>query len=159
MMLHRFINHNADFSVRFYQQDAFHTPGEGVIFVFGSNLRGRHGAGAARAASDRYGAIEGQGIGLQGQSYAIPTKDQRIHTLPLNDIKRHVQDFVQFTHNHPELTFLVTPVGTGLAGYAPYQIAPMFLDVINCWLPLPWLPFWTCPPAPPEPATFTIIPN
>jgi hypothetical protein len=96
------------------------------IFVFGSNRRGAHGRGAALAARQLHGAIYGQGEGLQGQSYAIPTKDERIQTLPLEEIEKHVAIFRGFAFEHPELTFRVTPIGCGLAGYAPSQIAPMF---------------------------------
>lgn len=96
------------------------------IFVFGSNLAGIHGAGAAKFAMQYQGAIWRQGIGLQGTSYAIPTKDQRIQTMPLDVIKRHVEVFKEFARLHPELTFYVTPIGCGLAGYKRPQIRPMF---------------------------------
>jgi hypothetical protein len=97
------------------------------IFVFGSNLAGRHGAGAAKFAVENHGAIYGQGIGLQGESYGIPTKDHNIQTLPLDRIQVYVQEFLEFATNHPELLFKVTAVGCGLAGYIPEQIAPFFL--------------------------------
>lgn len=107
-----------------------------MIFVFGSNLAGRHGRGAAKAAVEKYGAIYGQGIGLQGSSYAIPTKDRYIKTLPLYIIANYVKDFLTFANSHPELTFQVTPIGCGLAGYSPEQIAPMFKGAPNnCILP------------------------
>lgn len=98
------------------------------IFVFGSNLAGRHGKGAALYARRNYGAIYGQGIGLQGDAYGIPTKDERIKTLPLDRIKPYVDDFIAFAKARPELMFYVCPVGCGLAGYIPQQIAPMFKD-------------------------------
>lgn len=98
------------------------------IFVFGSNLAGRHGKGAALYAKQYHGAIYGQGIGLQGNSYAIPTKDARIKTLPLNTIKEYVDDFINFAYKHKELKFIVTPIGCGLAGYKYEQIAPMFFE-------------------------------
>jgi hypothetical protein len=98
------------------------------IFVFGSNLAGRHGKGAALAARRFHGAIYGQGEGLQGNSYAIPTKDARIQTLPLDAIFTYVATFRDFARQHPELTFRLTPIGCGLAGYTPAQIAPMFRD-------------------------------
>lgn len=97
------------------------------IFVFGSNLAGRHGKGAALLAKQRYGAIYGQGEGLQGDSYAIPTKDENIRTLPLEKISKHVATFLKFARENPDLTFTVTAIGCGLAGYKPQQIAPMFL--------------------------------
>jgi len=96
------------------------------VFVFGANLAGRHGAGAAWDAWKKHVAIYGQGEGHQGNSYAIPTKDERLRTLPLSDIARYVNDFKRFAANHPELTFKVTRVGCGLAGYTDSEIAPMF---------------------------------
>ncbi|NIH77372.1 hypothetical protein FHV99_004624 [Ochrobactrum sp. P20RRXII] len=96
------------------------------IFVFGSNLAGRHGAGAAKHALMHHGAILLQGVGLQGRSYAIPTKDARILTLPLERIRPYVEEFKEFAREHPELTFYVTPIGCGLAGYKRSQIEPMF---------------------------------
>lgn len=96
------------------------------IFVFGSNLAGIHGAGAARHALDHCGAVYGQGIGLQGRSYGIPTKDEQIVKLSLEAIAAHVADFLTFSRAHPEMSFLVTAIGCGLAGYHPEDIAPMF---------------------------------
>lgn len=106
------------------------------VFVFGSNLAGRHGKGAALFACEHHRAIYGQGVGLQDNSYAIPTKDEQIRTLPLDRIKPYVDDFIAYAKEHPELTFQVTPIGCGLAGYKPRQIAPMFADTSNnCLLP------------------------
>ena len=96
------------------------------IFVFGSNLAGRHGKGAAKTALDHYGAIYGQGHGLQGSSYAIPTKDKKIRTLPLTEIAKYVTIFLEFADEHPELTFFVSAIGCGYAGYTPAHIAPLF---------------------------------
>lgn len=110
-----------------------------MIFVFGSNLRGAHGAGAALWARQHRGAITGQGEGLQGQSYGIPTKDHNIRTLPLMEISKHVRVFLDFAEAHPELTFEVTAIGTGLAGYKHSDIAPMFVtSPANCVLPDGW---------------------
>lgn len=97
------------------------------IFVFGSNLAGRHGKGAALHAKQKFGAIYGQGVGLQGQSYAIPTKDEKIKTLPLEHISVYVKQFLEFANENPALKFYVSPIGCGLAGYTPEQIAPMFV--------------------------------
>lgn len=109
------------------------------IFVFGSNLAGRHGAGAARFAAQHHGAIYGQGIGLQGKSYGIPTKDERIETLPLNVITLHADAFKAFARSRPDLTFYVTPIGCGLAGYKRPQIRPMFADMPeNCRFAETW---------------------
>lgn len=109
------------------------------IFVFGSNLAGRHGKGAALTARLEHGAIYGQGEGLQGQSYAIPTKDHRIRTLPTDIIYRHVFRFLMFAQSHPELEFKVTRIGCGLAGYNDSDIGPMFVGApSNVHLPKGW---------------------
>lgn len=96
------------------------------IFVFGSNLAGRHGAGAAKFALQKHKAIYGKGIGLQGTSYAIPTKDENLNTLSLDRIKKYVDDFLKFAKEHSEYTFNLTPIGCGLAGYKASQIRPLF---------------------------------
>ena len=97
-----------------------------MIFVFGSNLAGRHGAGAAKFAVQHHGAIYGKGWGLQGKSFAIPTKDANIKTLPLSSIKAYVDMFKEYAQENPELTFQLTPIGCGLAGYTYEDIGPMF---------------------------------
>ena len=96
------------------------------IFVFGSNLAGAHGGGAARLAYNRFGAIWGQGVGLQGQSYAIPTMQGGVET-----IKPYVDEFIEFTTNHPEYKFLVTRIGCGIAGFTADEIAPLFMKAID----------------------------
>lgn len=96
------------------------------VFVFGSNLAGRHGKGAALQAV-KWGAKYGQGQGRHGATYAIPTKDRNIKTLPLSFIAIHVTAFLKYAALHPELRFLVTEIGCGLAGYSSSQIAPMFI--------------------------------
>jgi hypothetical protein len=96
------------------------------VFVFGSNLSGRHGKGAAKTAM-RWGAKYGVGSGPMGQTYAIPTKAVSVYqTLPLERIHSYVLEFLQYAKSHPELSFLVTEIGCGLAGYKPKDIAPMF---------------------------------
>jgi hypothetical protein len=95
------------------------------IFVFGSNLAGRHGKGAALWARQHRGAIYGQGSGCQGNAYAIPTKDARLRTLALSEIAEHVLAFLAFARAHPNMTFQLTPIGCGLAGYNRAQIEPM----------------------------------
>jgi hypothetical protein len=106
------------------------------IFVFGSNLAGRHGKGAALHARQKCGAVYGQGVGLQGSSYAIPTKDEQLRTLPLDRIRMYVAEFRAFAAAHQELIFEVTAIGCGLAGYNVSQIAPMFHGTpANCILP------------------------
>lgn len=96
------------------------------IFVFGSNLLGIHKKGAALFALQNHGAILGQGIGFQGTSYAIPTKRTPYETLPLEQINKFVADFINWTSFTPEYEYHVTPIGCGLAGYEPRDIAPMF---------------------------------
>lgn len=98
-----------------------------AIFVFGSNLAGRHGKGAALYARRHRGAIYGRGSGPQGNSYAIPTKDARLATLPLATIAAYVAEFIDFARAHAELRFQLTPIGCGLAGYSAADIAPLFV--------------------------------
>ena len=99
------------------------------IFVFGSNLLGRHGAGSALAALEEHGAILGQGEGLQGNSYAIPTKNKYMRVMSLDKIETYVVEFRQFAIDHPEMEFNVVAIGCGLAGYTPEDMAPMFTDM------------------------------
>ncbi len=103
------------------------------IFVFGSNLEGLHGGGAAYLAYRKWGAIWGQGVGLQGQTYGIPT----MHGGP-DAIRPYVDEFIKFAQVHPELKFLVTEIGCGIAGFTPEEIAPLFIEAIpveNIYLP------------------------
>lgn len=96
------------------------------VFVFGSNLAGRHGKGAALYARQNYGALYGVGIGRQGHSYAIPTKNRALQRLTLDEIRSHVERFVEYARERPGIQFAVTNIGCGLAGYRPEQIAPLF---------------------------------
>lgn len=98
-------------------------PGE--VFVFGSNLGGYHGGGAARVAMNKFGAIWGQGVGLQGQLYAIPTMQGGVDT-----IKPYVDEFISFAKAHPELRFYVSRIGCGIAGFRDADIAPLFRDAL-----------------------------
>lgn len=108
----------------------------GQIFVFGSNLDGRHGKGAALTAMRKFGAKYGVAEGLTGQCYALPTVGKRLSRMPLRDVEAHCLKFVKFARTRPDLTFLVTPVGCGLAGFSPRQIAHFFIDAPdNCILP------------------------
>lgn len=110
-----------------------------LVFVFGSNLRGAHGKGAAEYAKNVFGAIPGVGEGLQGSSYGLPTKDERIQTRRLEDIALSVRRFLAVAGRHPELDFLVTRVGCGLAGYGDRHIGPLFARApANCLLPDEW---------------------
>lgn len=99
------------------------------VFVYGANEAGIHGAGAAKAAM-RWGAKHGK-YGFSGQTYGIPTKDSNIETMALEKIKIYVDAFLIFATEHPELVFLVTPIGCGLAGYTAKDIAPMFRRALN----------------------------
>lgn len=112
------------------------------IFVFGSNLAGRHGKGAAKEALENHGARYGVGVGKFGNSYAIPTKDRELRTLDLVEINIYVAQFIKEAYYWPEAMFNVTLIGCGLAGYKPEQIAPMFrlaLDLPNVRLPKEFL--------------------
>jgi hypothetical protein len=100
------------------------------IFVFGSNLAGRHGKGAALHAKNHYGAIQGVGFGRTGNAYAIPTKDENLQVLPLTTIRAWCWAFIEYARAHPELLFILTPVGTGYAGYTKEQIAPFLVGSI-----------------------------
>lgn len=97
-----------------------------TIFVFGANQRGAHGLGAALYARNFKGAVMGKGWGLHGRSFAIPTKDKNIQTLPLDRIAEYVQLFLDFAYCTPGLTYAVTRVGCGLAGLTDEQMAPLF---------------------------------
>jgi len=109
------------------------------IFVFGSNLAGIHGAGAALTAYKKHGARWGMGAGHYGCSYAIPTKDQHIKPLSLEDIETFVAAFILYADSHPEWIFKVTRIGCGLAGFSDAEIAPMFYYATgNCLFDEVW---------------------
>lgn len=124
---------------KFYYHKDGTTP-QDAIFVFGSNLAGRHGAGAAKAAMDNFGARYGVGIGFTGKSYAIPTKDYDVETMPIEFISFFIEQFAQVTFAMKETEFFVTRVGCGLAGYTDEQIAPLFrqCNQQNCSMPENW---------------------
>lgn len=110
-----------------------------MIFVFGSNLSGKHGKGSALEAKIKYGAVNGIGAGRTGSAYAIPTRDGKFNTLPLSRIKWFVDDFIAYASMHPHLIFRVTRIGCGNAGYTDAEMAPMFKDApANCRLPDGW---------------------
>lgn len=99
-----------------------------TCFVFGSNEAGRHGKGAALFAKKNHGAIYGQGFGLQGNSFAIPTKDGQLNVLPLDKIGAYVKAFLDFARSNPDMLFQLTPIGTGLANYSKTEIAKILYD-------------------------------
>ncbi len=101
---------------------------EDEIFVFGSNLAGQHMGGAARVAFERFGAVWGQGVGLQGQSYAIPTMQGGVET-----IKPYVAEFIALAREWDQTTFLVTRIGCGIAGFTDEQIAPLFAEALELY--------------------------
>jgi hypothetical protein len=102
-----------------------------AIFVFGSNLAGIHGAGAAKFARRYYGAKLGEGVGRTGRAYAIPTKNEKLEVLPLPVIAEFVRSFIDYAAEFPDERFELTPIGCGLAGYRYEQIAPLFKGVTN----------------------------
>lgn len=109
------------------------------IFVFGSNLAGRHGKGAALHARKVHGAVYGVGEGPTGNAYALPTKGRRLEVLPIEQIREHVRAFIAYAERNPGLNFEVTKVACGLAGYAEPEIAPLFSGApMNCFLPVGW---------------------
>lgn len=112
------------------------------IFVFGSNLAGRHGKGAALHAKRFYGAQYGVGEGLTGCAYAIPTKGHFLEILPLKSIAASINRFSDFAWGNPGMRFLLTPVGCGLAGYTVDQIRPLF-DAANLPANVDFLDSWS----------------
>lgn len=113
-----------------------------MVFCFGSNEAGIHGAGAAKFAYKHKGARFGKGYGHHGDSFAIPTKDEFIETLPLDRISQYVQGFLAYAQGHRKLTFQVTCIGCGLAGYTHAQIAPLFEGAPkNCQFDEKWRPY------------------
>ena len=107
------------------------------IFVFGSNEAGTHGKGAALQAL-KFGAIRGVGEGIQGNTYGIPTKNKKIKTLSISKIDKYIKNFIKYASENNHLTFLVTSIGCGYAGYNPKDIAPLFEEATkldNVYLP------------------------
>lgn len=110
-----------------------------MIFVFGANEAGIHGAGAARTAVMQKGAIMGQGIGRMGQSYGIPTKDEDLLTIPRKQVAFYVDGFIRYAKAHPTEEFQVTQIGCGLAGFTAAEIAPLFKNApLNCLFDTAW---------------------
>lgn len=109
-----------------YTPDFITTIESDEVFVFGSNLQGMHGGGAARIAYDRFGAVWGEGVGLQGRTYAIPTMHGGVP-----EIKPYVDDFIEFAKNNTDKFFYVTRIGCGIAGFDDEDIAPLFRTALT----------------------------
>ena len=127
----------------FHEEGTLPANGTGKIFVFGSNVQGLHGLGAAAIAKERYGAQQYHGRGLVRQSYAIPTRrwdssSKKMHTLPLENVVKNISEFCQFTVDNPNMSFFVTRVACGYAGFSDEVIANLFKDAINCSFPDTW---------------------
>jgi hypothetical protein len=117
-------------------------PTNKCIFVFGSNLAGVHGAGAASVARRHFGAECYMGRGRYGKSYALPTKDKHIKSLTLLSIKANVKEFIKYAQRWPKTQFFITRIGCGLAGYKDSEIAPLFYPPLdNCSYAEDWLPY------------------
>lgn len=121
-------------------------PADDMIFVFGSNYMGLHGAGAAKYAVENKGAVYGVGKGAQGWSYAIPTKnatDNRVgKPLTVAEIKHYVDDFIEVASMHQDYDFQITQIGCGLAGHTKASMAALFLDApSNCYFDIEWFPY------------------
>ncbi|MGL5075025.1 MAG: A1S_2505 family phage non-structural protein [Waterburya sp.] len=127
--------------MRIYHEDGT-LPIDDSIFVFGSNLQGRHGKGAAKVAVDQFGAVNGFFQGPKGNSFAIPTKVTPYISLTLDRIKKNIENFMIFTYTNPSKSFFITRVGCGLAGHKDEDIAPLFYDCnSNCSFPINWKPY------------------
>lgn len=115
-------------ALKYTPENITHLDDRDDIFVFGSNLAGNHAGGAAGVALQKFGAVMGQGIGLQGQSYAIPTMQGGIET-----IKPYVDQFIDFARECDQNTFYVTRIGCGIAGFTDEEIAPLFADAMELY--------------------------
>lgn len=110
-----------------------------MIFVFGSNKAGKHGKGAAKYAIDHYGAVYGMGVGLQGESYAIPTKNHNLTIMRRTEIQMYVNQFIRIAELMEDQPFLVTRIGCGLSGYKDSEMATLFIHApYNCIMPIQW---------------------
>ena len=129
--------------VRFHPEERVTSLPNGCIFVFGSNLAGRHGKGAALDAVELFGGQYGVGLGIAGKSFAIPTKDAFLRTLDIVAINHYIQVFKTFVEANPHLTFYLTPIGCGLAGYRASDIAPLFLPLrhLDIIFPISFKPY------------------
>ena len=130
-------------SIRFHAEEHVTSLPNGNVFVFGSNTRGVHGKGAALTAVKHFGAVYGIGVGHAGKSFAIPTKDAFLRTLDTVTINHYIQTFKSFVEANPHLTFYLTPIGCGLAGYTAADIAPLFLPLrhLDIIFPISFQPY------------------
>ena len=127
---------------QYHDESIIHHLDSNTIFVFGSNMAGQHGAGAAKTALEHFGALNGVGRGWSGQSYAIPTMNEHLQQMPLSQIQHYVEDFKIYTKNHPKMTYFITSIGCGIAGYKVEEIAPMFKGIShNVIFPQSFRPF------------------
>ncbi len=108
------------------------------IFVFGSNLNGNHAGGAARQAYDTFGAVWGQGVGLQGQSYAIPTLDENMQKMSLERIGSHLEDLVRHAGMNEDKEYLLTPIGQGIAGFSKEEIESILPELPKNIIKVNW---------------------
>ncbi len=122
---------------QYHNEDIIKTLPENTIFVFGSNLLGRHAGGAARTACLHFGAVQGVGRGWMGQSFAIPTINEHLEPMPLSQIQHYIDEFKVYVKNHPKNQYFITSIGCGIAGYQIEEIAPMFKGIAkNVILPI-----------------------
>jgi hypothetical protein len=129
-------------SYRYHDENIIKSLPEDTVFVFGSNLAGQHAGGAARTALENFGAMTGVGRGWSGQSFAIPTMNEHLQQMPLSQIQHYIDDFKIYTKNHPKITYFITSIGCGIAGYTTEEIAPMFKGIShNVILPHSFRPF------------------
>jgi hypothetical protein len=125
---------------RRYHEDGT-LPNDQSVWVFGSNMAGRHGKGAALVARNHFGAAAGYFNGRMGSCYAIPTKDRNFKVLTKEQALPFIQAFVRYTHEHPMESFFVTRVGCGLSGIPDAKIAPLFARAFNCSFAWEWRPY------------------
>lgn len=127
---------------QYHNESIVKTLPENTIFVFGSNMAGKHMGGAAKTAFQHFGALLGVGRGWSGQSFAIPTMNEHLQQMPLSQIQHYVEDFKIYTANHPKNTYFLTSIGCGVAGYKVEEIAPMFKGISpNVIFPESFRPF------------------
>lgn len=129
---------------QYHDESIIQSLAEHHIFVFASNLAGKHEYGAAKTAYEHFGAMMGSGRGWAGQSYAIPTQNEHFQAMPLHQIEHYIQDFKVYTQNHAKFTYFVTAIGCGKTGFEIKDIAPLFKGISNnVILPIRFKPFLT----------------